>query len=88
MGDGGRGYEDGGAWRKLNNSAGVPEHQVAAAFGVKGPERCDAAPSEGEVCRVGVFEASRVGPEVERGGSPYAVFERTACGLVAFEEGL
>lgn len=60
---------------------------MPALLVVEFPERGDAAPAEGEVGVVGVFEAYRRGPEIKSGRRPDAVREGAFCGLVVRQKG-
>lgn len=60
----GRGYEDGGARRKLNHQLRVPENDMATCRGVEVTQGLDGTPSEWTIQNVSMFEGADVGAKV------------------------
>lgn len=77
-----------GARGEFDGAACFPQHEVAAALGIKGAQCGDPAPAKGEVGRVGMLEAGGRWPEVKSSGGPYAVLERAMGVLIRVQEGL
>ena len=71
MGDGGRGYEDGGGMRKFDDEAQLPKNKMAALPGVKLAQGRNGTISKGAIHDVPVLIAPYVVPQVKRGGRVY-----------------